>query len=344
MELFRDIVFLPEGASSYAREIDALHALVITITMLGAAAVFAAALGLSWRYHRSRRPPTTPPMRTGPRLEFATIVGLLALFVALWVVGYRQYVDLRTPPADALEVWVVARQWMWQFASADGMRSEGVLVVPRDRDVRLTMTTRDVIHSFFVPAFRAKQDLVPGLTTTAWFRAEREGVFPVLCAEYCGTRHSLMRASIVVLAPTEYERHRAARFDLVASQDHSVAREPESTMASAGRDLATRYGCFGCHTVDGQPHIAPTWRNLWGRRVLLSDGSTRIADAAYLTESMMRPDRAVVAGFEPVMPSYRGVLEAADVAAIVALIRSLSESEVGPAVDLPRVRVVEEPR
>jgi cytochrome c oxidase subunit 2 len=337
MELLRAILFLPPGASSFADGIDTLHFVVIGTTVLGALGVFAVAAGFVWRFHRSRRPRKTPHVVAGRRFEAITIGGILVMFVSFWVVGFSQYAEMREPPGDALEIFVVARQWMWQFAGSDGLRSEGVLVVPRGRDVRLLLTSRDVIHSFFVPAFRLKQDLVPGLTTAAWFRAERDGVYPLFCAEYCGTEHSLMRASVVVLSPEAYARHHERQLAIVAQPSGDATIESEDEMSRRGRVLAASYGCFACHTLDGQRHVGPTWRGLYLSERTLEGGETRIADAAYLTESMMEPEEAVVAGFEPVMPSYQGVLSAGDVAALVELIRSARASDLEPAVRLPPV-------
>lgn len=337
MDLLRDILFLPPGASSFASAIDSLHAIVIGTTMVGALGVFLVALALVWRYHRSRRPAHTPHVRSGKLFETITIGGILALFVAFWIGGFEQYAEMRVIPERGLEVWVVARQWMWQFASSDGLRSEGVLVVPRGRDVRLLLTTRDVIHSFFVPAFRLKQDVVPGRTTLAWFRAERDGAYPLLCAEYCGTEHSMMRASVVVLSPEAYAAHRAQRIAVIAGSEGDADVAPEDEMVRRGREVAARYGCLGCHTLDGQPHIGPTWQGLYGSREALEDGGARVADVEYLTQSMMEPSAAIVRGYEPVMPSYHGLLDPGDVAALVELMRALASSELEPVVDLPEV-------
>jgi cytochrome c oxidase subunit 2 len=220
---------------------------------------------------------------------------------------------------------------MWQFASDDGLRSEGVLVVPQHRDVRLLLTTRDVIHSFFVPAFRVKQDVVPGMTSTMWFRADRVGSYPVLCAEYCGTRHSLMGASVVVLSESDYARYRDQRLAVVSTASHDAHIEGESEMSRRGRTVAETSGCLGCHSTDGASTLAPSFAGLWHRDVALDDGTTTTADAEYLTESLMEPDSAVVVGYRRgSMPSYRGVLDPGDVAALVSMIHTLSVPGTAP--------------
>jgi cytochrome c oxidase subunit 2 len=334
-EWLRRVLFLPPQASSVAPEIDALHFSVATLTTIAACAVFGTALVFVWRYHRSKRGAITEDIAASRSVESIAISSALAIFVLFWIIGYGQYAKLRVAPTDSIDVWVIARQWMWQFASSDGLHSEAVLVVPRDHDVRLHFTSRDVIHSFFVPAFRIKQDLVPGITTSAWFRAREEGNFPLFCAEYCGTDHSRMRASVIVLSPEDYALYRDAQLEI--EQDGTARLDDVGERARRGERAAARYGCLACHTLDGQSHIAPSWAGLWNRERALTDGRTRVADAAYLTESMMRPDADVVIGFQPVMPSYRGVLEAADVAAIVELIHSLRDTPIEPAVRLPQV-------
>ncbi|HJL17591.1 MAG TPA: cytochrome c oxidase subunit II [Sandaracinaceae bacterium LLY-WYZ-13_1] len=348
MEWLRELLFLPPGAGSMADDLDALHLVVIGTTMVGAAAVFAVALTSVVRWRR-RRPGQRTARVTSPKaFEVGVALSLIVLFVGFWVVGYRQYVDIRRPPDDALTVHVVAKQWMWKFVGPGGRRAQGVLVVPRGRDVVLRLTSRDVIHSFFVPAFRLKQDVLPGRTTTMWFRAERAGTYPVFCAEYCGLDHSRMRAFVVALDPPAYARWlegervtQVAGLGARADVDVEVDSEGGEDMITRGRALASRYGCFACHTMDGQAHVGPTWRGLYGSTVQLASGETRVASDDYLTESMMEPEAQRVAGYDTVMPSYRGVLDATETAAIVELIRSLEDRGPAPAVDLPPTEVHE---
>lgn len=337
METLRQILFLPQGASSVALEIDLLHALVITITMIGSTGVFAVALFAMWRYHRSAGHRTTTPIHASFAFEATTIGGLLALFLLFWVIGYEQYQGMRAVPAGAIDVHVVAKQWMWQFADERGRRSQTVIVVPRGQPVRLVMTSRDVIHSFFVPAFRLKQDVLPGIYTDLWFRAEEAGTFPIFCTEYCGLSHSRMRGSVVVLEPWDYARYLdGAALPSVLDAEGGAA--PAEDLAAAGEGVAARMGCLACHTVTGEPHIAPSWRGLYGSTVELEGGARVRADPAYLTQSMMEPERHLVRGFPDVMPSYRGILDASETAALVEYIRSVREpAREPPPVELPAV-------
>ncbi len=347
-ELLRDLLALPPQASSFAREVDYLHYFVISVTMLGAAATGLTALMFVAKYRRRREELTVPV--SAPRwLEITWIVGLLSLFCFWWVLGYRLYIEMQTPPADSIDVYVTAKQWMWKFAYPDGRRSIAVLTVPVNRPVRLTMTSRDVIHSFSVPAFRIKQDVVPGTYTTAWFEAVQTGSFQILCAEYCGVSHSNMWARVEVLSDEDYaawlegheptqkedrvpitaaERPRDPHASQLQDRETTELEVPEP-MDVRGRQVAVKYGCFGCHTVDGRRHIGPSFAGLFGREVEFSDGTKAVADAEYLTASMMDPREKIVAGFQPVMPSFQGQLSAADAAALVELIRSLADIERG---------------
>jgi cytochrome c oxidase subunit 2 len=321
-ELFRRLLALPPQASTVARDLDTLHYVVIGTSVLGALGVACATAWFLWRYRASRRPGATPaqpkPIPLG--LELAAIAGLLGLFLGFWVVGFRQYVTLRTPPAGAMDVYVVAKQWMWAFAYPDGSASNGDLYVPVGQPVRLLMTSRDVIHSFWVPAFRIKQDVVPGRMSFTWFEARTPGVYDVMCAEYCGPYHSAMRGRVVALAPADYEAWKEG----LRQEALAVNGTPITPLAREGERLAAERGCLRCHTVDGTPHLGPTWAGLYGHDIELSDGRVQRVDDAYLTESMMEPLTKLHRGFAPIMPSYLGLLGAGETAAIVEYIHSLA--------------------
>ena len=327
-ELLRRMLFLPEQGSEYARSVDHLHYFVIIATMLGATAVFAAAAVFVVRYRR-RGPGEATPRVEPTALHEAVFVGVpLVLFLAWFAIGFPQYVSLQTPPRDAMDVYVQAKKWMWQFAYPGGPNSTDVLRVPAGRPVRLLLTSRDVIHSFFVPAFRLKQDALPGRYTQTWFKASEPGRHQVFCAEYCGVGHSAMLGEVVVMKPEEFDAWIAEqRRGLAQVQDSAPAPgeafDPRSSLQEQGRKLAADYGCFGCHTVDGSRHIGPTWRDLYGKVERLEGGKTVQVDEAYLTRSMMDPRAEVVAGYQAVMPTFQGRVPAPEVAAIVEFIKSL---------------------
>ena len=312
-QLLRTVLDLPPQASTVSRGLDTLHYVVISSAVLGAVVITLLVAYFLVRYRE--RPPGVADDRPRPhggdhwRLEVALGAPTLALFIAYWIVGFHQYVRMRTTPPDAMRVYVVAKQWMWEFAYPDGMTSEDELRVPAGQPIELVMTSRDVIHSFFVPAFRLKQDVVPGRMTTLSFEADTPGEYDLLCAEYCGAGHSRMRGRILVVPAAEYARW--------------AAGSGATSMAAAGEKIAADHGCLRCHTVDGSAHIGPTWLHLYGAPVRLVGGATVTADDAYLTESMMDPAAKIVDGFAPVMPSFQGQLSGPEAGAIVEYIRSL---------------------
>jgi cytochrome c oxidase subunit 2 len=331
--LLRGLLNLPPQASTYAASIDLLHYFVIGTTMLGATFVFSLAL---WFLIRNRRRTTgelTPEVRASVPTEMATVGLLLTVFIVFWIVGASQYDRMMTPPPNAIPVYVTAKQWMWKFSYPDGRSSMDVLTVPVNRPVKLVMTSRDVIHSFYVPAFRMKHDVVPGRYYAIWFQATEPGNYDIRCAEYCGVSHSRMLGSVRVLSAQDYGKW-------LASPDPGEVHD----LVADGMAVAARRGCLNCHTLDGQAHIGPSWAGLYGSSVRLEDGRTVVADDGYLTKSMMEPAADVVAGFKPVMPTYRGVLEEPEVAALVELMASVKDKPIAPSVTLPKVEPKLEPK
>jgi cytochrome c oxidase subunit II len=332
-ELMRQLLFLPEQASAYARSVDHLHYFVITTTMIASAGVFGTALYFFVRYRRRSDTDLTP--RVSPRaIHEALFIGVPLAFFLLWfAIGFPLFVDLHSPPKGAMDVYVQGKKWMWKFAYADGPSSLDVLRVPAGRPVRLLITSRDVIHSFFVPDFRLKQDAVPGRYAQTWFTASQPGRHQVLCAEYCGIGHSAMLAEIIAMPPAEFDAWLAEtrRSTVVAAQDSPEDRvDPRTSLTEQGRRLAGEYGCFKCHTVDGTRHIGPTWLDLYRRTEKLQDGKSVVADEAYLTESMMDPAAKLVAGYQNVMPTFQGRIPGPEIAAIVEFIKSLRTDAVRP--------------
>jgi cytochrome c oxidase subunit 2 len=280
---------------------------VISTAIGGALLVFAALAWLLVRYREQQAPrvyATVPH-----KVEVAIAAFVLAMFLAFWVVGFGQYRRIREVSPDAMRVYVVAKQWMWEAVYPDGTAVQDDIRVPVGQPVALMMTSRDVIHSFYVPAFRLKQDIVPGRITTLQVTATLPGTFDILCAEYCGTGHSRMRGHIVAMPPADFAQW--------------LTTHPTEDLARAGEKLAAERGCLRCHTVDGVHHLGPTFQHLYRSTVPLTNGQRVVADEAYLTESMMDPAAKIVAGYPPIMPTYLGVLSGPDAAAIVEYIRSL---------------------
>ena len=327
------MLFLPVQASTFAKDVDRLHYFVILTTIFMSTAVGMCALFFFVRYRRRSETQTTPYVTPNALVEAIFISVPLSLFLLWFAIGYRQYVRQSTPPANTLDVYVMAKKWMWKFAYPDGPNAINVLRIPADRPIRLLMTSQDVIHSFFVPEFRVKKDVLPGRYSQVWFEATTPGRYQVLCSQYCGAGHSLMRAEVIVMKPDEYE-------DWLQNLKKGLARKQDGTptpleyvptassLVEQGRLLSISAGCVKCHSVDGTRHIGPTWLDMFGRHEVMQDGKTLVIDEGYMTESIMDPLAKIVAGYQPVMPSYQNKLAGPEIAALVEYMKSLQSDAV----------------
>ncbi len=237
-DLLRRLLFLPPQASDYARQVDSLHYVVILTTMVGAFGVFATALWFFVRYRRRSDTDVTPRVSPRPVHEILFVGGPLALFLVFFAIGYPQYVSLGLPPKDAMDVYVTGKKWMWKFAYPGGPSAIDALRVPAGRPVRLLITSRDVIHSLFIPALRLKQDALPGRYTQTWFEANRPGRYEIFCAEYCGLSHSGMLAELVVMPPAEFDDWMAKERRGIALARRSRTTSPTMSPASAASTAA----------------------------------------------------------------------------------------------------------
>ncbi|WP_143273251.1 cytochrome c oxidase subunit II [Bradyrhizobium canariense] len=307
------IFTLPE-ASTQAARVDGIFAILVVVSALTLALVFGLLVTFAIRYRRgSKAKRGRLPEIVNREFEVSWTAATLFLFAFLFWWAASADVGALTAPANALEVHVLAKQWMWKTQHSNGAREINELHVPIGKPVRLVMTSQDVIHSFFVPAFRIKQDVLPGRNTETWFKATKLGVFPLFCAEYCGTDHSAMRGRVTVMSEDDYTRW--------------LSRQPEGDdLAHLGAKLFVSQGCSGCHAGSSSVH-APKLDGLYGRTVQLSDGRQVKADDAYIRDSILQPKRDVVAGFEPIMPSFAGLLDDGDVQSLTAYIRSLGQEQ-----------------
>jgi cytochrome c oxidase subunit 2 len=269
--------------------------------------------GFSIRYRAGSDADRTHVPRQGLPVEIAWTVIPLLLFLGIYAWGAVDYVKLYRAPDNAMSVFVVAKQWMWEAEHKNGRREIGQLHVPLGRPVRLVMTSQDVIHSFFVPDFRVKQDVVPGRYTSIVFTPSRAGEYRLYCAEYCGTEHSRMLGTIVVMRPAAF-----------AQWLQAGPRQPG--MAARGYQLYRRYGCSGCHDPGSSVH-APDLTGLLGRRVHLADGRALTADEPYIRDSILQPAKDVVAGYTPIMPSFAGQIGEEDILDIIEYIRESAHDE-----------------
>jgi cytochrome c oxidase subunit II len=343
-EVFRELLWLPVQASTFARRVDLLHYFVISVTMLASLLIGGAAIYFMFRYNR--RHPLQRTARVVPSVRFeAVIIGLPLAFFLLWfAIGYRDYLWYASPPAHAMDIYVMGKQWMWKFSYPGGPNAISTLHVPVGRPVRLLLTSRDVIHSFWVPAFRIKQDVLPGRYTATWFEATKPGRYRIMCAEYCGTWHSQMWGEVVALPGAEYDAWLVAQRTGPAERIDAggeSATDLRGGIVDYGKRVAAAQGCLKCHSVDGTPHIGPTWLDLYQRQETLTTGQRITADEAYLTASMVEPLAQIVRGFQPVMPSYRGRLAPFEFAALVEYIKSLRTAR---RVPIPAEEAVYEPR
>jgi cytochrome c oxidase subunit 2 len=337
-EFMRRLLFLPEQASTFAKDVDHLHYFVISVTMVASAAVAIIAITFLWKYRRRQENQATPFIAPTALFEVVAIGVPLSFFLLWFAIGFRDFVKVSSPPPDAMDVYVQGKQWMWKFAYPDGPNSVSVLHVPANRPVRLLITSRDVIHSFFVPAFRIKMDALPGRYTEIWFTATKTGRYQILCSEYCGAQHSKMWGEVVVMAPEafdewikEQQRGLVTRADVLADETGQVSLQ--GSLAQMGKQIAVAQGCLRCHNVDTTlPATGPSWVDLYQQTTKLTDGREIIADEAYLTESMMEPTVKVVAGYQPLMPNYQGKLSGPEAAAIVEYIKSLRSDRTAQAV------------
>lgn len=296
------------AASSLGQTVDLLFLSVLGLTTLVAGGVAVVILYFCIRYrHGSNADRSNPPARAR-WIEVTWTATPLAIFLGLFIWSSILFSRLYRPPEDAVRVHVLAKQWMWKLEHDNGRREIDELHVPVGQPVELIMTSQDVIHSFFVPAFRVKQDVLPGRYTSLWFNATRPGRFHLFCAEYCGTDHAAMTGTIIAMPPAEFARW--------------LAEGPQRTgLAARGFTIYRRAGCSGCHEPESTVH-APPLDGLYGRQVHLEDGGTVTADDTYVRDSILLPDKQIVAGYAAVMPSYQGQLDEDDLMALLAFIRS----------------------
>ena len=299
------------SASSVASEFNWLFWMLVVVCGTVAVAIAGVVIYSAIHYHRKSENELPPPsISNSVRIETAWTVIPFFLFMGMFAWGAKLYFDIERPPDDALEVYVVAKQWMWKTQQLDGAREINQLHVPVGRSVKLLMTSQDVIHSFYVPAFRIKQDVLPGRYTSIWFRATKPGKYHLFCAEYCGTKHSGMIGWIYALDPQQYQHW---------LQEGAA----EGSLASTGEKLFHQFGCANCHYFDGHGRC-PNLQGLYHSTVRLAGGSTVLADETYIRRKLFDPRATTVEGYDKnVMPDFSHQLTEDEVIQLIAYIRSL---------------------
>ncbi len=301
--------WLPDGASTLSSDIDSLFYFVTWASIILFAGVVAAIVYLAYRY---RRRAGAAPARVKPsrmvEISWVALPTILVLIVFNW--GFRLFIEQSVAPPNAYEIYVRGAMWKWDFEYPTGTVSTNELHVPVDRPVRLVMSSEDVLHSFFVPAFRVKQDVLPDRYSAVWFEATRVDTFQVYCTEYCGAGHAVMLASVITHSQGDFE-------DWLAS----AGVDEDTPLPELGAQLYQQQACFACHSVDGTPGVGPTFTGLYGKTETLDDGSTVVADDDYLRESIVDPGATVVQGYLNVMTPYAGLSDR-ELSALIAFIRA----------------------
>lgn len=303
-----------EAASRSAVQIDAVFLFIAAVSLFFFFLVEGLLIYFAVRYRRRKGSDdrATSEVRSHTVLEIVWVVIPSLVVIAFFVYGYMVYEDVTRPAPGSGEINVIARQFFFEFRHPDGRTETGELRIPVGKPVKLVMTSRDVIHGLFVPAFRLKQDIVPGQFTYLYLQPDQEGTYDILCTEYCGVGHSTMRAKLIVMSPAEY-----------AKWETGTAATAALPPSEIGKALMEKFGCLGCHSTDGTVKVGPTFKGLFGSRVPLADGRTATADEGFLKESIIDPGATIVKGYPNVMPTFKGQLSEDDIAAIVDYMKSL---------------------
>jgi cytochrome c oxidase subunit 2 len=316
--MFAQLSLLPEQASTAAVKVDGLFLFLLALTGGISLLVGTLVIYFSIRYRR-REPDEIPPHIHGStRLELVWTIIPTILGLAIFVWGVDVFMYIVNPPPNSLDVYVVAKQWMWKIQHRDGQREINELHVPVGQPVRITLTSEDVIHSFSVPAFRMKVDAVPGRYVHTWFQAIKTGRYHLFCSQYCGMNHSGMVGTVIVQTPEEYQ-------DWLSSH-------AEGSPALDGRKVFLQYQCASCHSATALAR-APVLEGIYGQSVPLTDGRTVVADDDYLRESIVNPQAKIVAGYGPIMPSYQGQISEEDILKLLTFIRTLKPGQTPPRID-----------
>jgi len=303
----------PEQASTVAGRVDALYTFLLIVSIVMTLLIAGLIVYFIIKYRRRTDDELGAPVTGALTLELLWTVIPFIIMMVMFVWGASVYFTLSRPPQNALEIQVVGKQWMWKFQHMDGQREINELHVPVGRAVKLILASQDVIHSFFVPAFRIKSDVVPGRYTTVWFEATKPGTYHLFCAEYCGTQHSGMIGQVIVMEPTQY-------------QAWLSGGTAEGSLTAAGQKLFQDLACHTCHRGDTQGR-GPVLDGLFGKTVQLQNGQTVRADENYIRESILNPSAKLVTGFQPLMPTFQGLVSEEQILQLVAYIKSLGTQQ-----------------
>lgn len=310
MSMFENLPLFPTQASTLATKVDLFYLFMWSITAFFTLLIFALVFGFAMRYRKAAKVDRTEPV-PDMRLEVAWIVIPAGLCAVMFFWGAFLFFESTNAPKDAMDVYVIGKQWMWKIQHPEGKREINELHIPVGRPVRLIMSSVDVIHSFYIPAFRVKMDVVPGRYTEEWFQPTKTGRYHLFCAEYCGTLHSGMIGSIVVMEPVEYEKW--------------LSGDSGAPLQEKGRELFSKLACASCHqgSAGDEKTRGPRLEGVFGSKVMIEGTGPVVADEAYIRESILDPRAKVVAGYVAVMPSFQGQVSEEQLIELVAYIKSI---------------------
>jgi cytochrome c oxidase subunit 2 len=315
--MFEGLPFFPEQASKLARDVDAVYIFLISVSGFFVILIAALVIVFAIKYRRRSELERPRPITGSILLELVWTIIPFIIAMSIFAWGASIYFDINRPPAGAMEIWVVGKQWMWKFQHLNGTREINELHVPVNRAVRLTMASEDVIHSLFFPTFRVKGDVIPGRYRTIWFEATKPGRYHIFCAEYCGTKHSGMIGWVTVMEPGEFQTW--------------LSGGPVSgTLAESGERLFTQLACNTCHLQD-RVGRGPVLTGVFGKDQRMQTGEIIKADESYLRDSILNPQSKILQGFQPIMPTYQGQISEEGLLQLIAYIKSMkAASEAGP--------------
>lgn len=316
---------LPVAGTTAASHWDQLYIFLVAVSIFFFVGILIAMGIFAVKYHHRKSSESADIHgHTGLELIWTIIPTFLVLGIFVW--GWRVYKEMVQPPSDAYEIKVLGKQWLWQFQYDDGRVTTNELYVPVNRAVKLVMTSEDVLHSFFVPNFRIKQDVVPGMYTSVWFETPIEGKHQIFCAEYCGAAHSGMLGQVIALNETDWNHWKAGKQIapvLGSGAGGSGQAAPTESLADQGKRLMGTKGCVACHSDDGSKRIGPSYKGIFGHEVEFADGSKGTVDENYIRESIENPNAKIVKGYAPQMPVFKGIVNDAEINAIIEYIKSL---------------------
>jgi cytochrome c oxidase subunit 2 len=319
--MFTNLPFFPEQASAQAAQVDAIYFFMVAVTAFFSLLIAALVVVFAFKYRRKSDDEVGVAIHGSLALELLWTFIPFAIAMVMFAWGAKVFFDLYRPPAGAMEIFVVGKQWMWKVQHADGQREINDLHVPIGRPVKLVMGSEDVIHSYYIPAFRVKADVIPGRYNSLWFTATRPGRYHIFCAEYCGTKHSGMIGWITAMEPAEYQAWLAGG-------------PATASPVAAGEKLFQDLACSTCHQQGSQAR-GPALAGLFGKTVELQGGGTATVDEAYLRESIVNPQAKIVAGFQPIMPTFQGLVTEEQLLQLIAYVRSLGQQAATPGATPP---------